>query len=124
MVAAPNCRPETSSIICHARSIPEASTFTAAPVTFAWHFYERAEHRLTACREESRPGSRILAQIKAMIGFILAYHGSNRRGKNALHGHSKLVQRMGDRLAAPFFVTIYRAQIVNPHDDAIERARV
>jgi hypothetical protein len=124
VVAAPNCRPETSGSIGHARATPQASTLTTAPVTFTRNFYERAEHRPTACREESRPCSRILAQIKAKICFILVYHGSNWRGKNALHGHAKLVQRMGDRLAAPFFITIYRAQIVNPHDDAIERARV
>jgi hypothetical protein len=124
VVAAPDCRPETSSIISHARAIPEASAFTTAPVTFTWHFYERAEHCLTACREESRPCSRILAQIKAMIGFISAYHGSNGKGKSALHGHAKLVQRLGDRLAAPFLITIYRAQIANFHDDAIERSRV
>ncbi len=55
MVAAADCRPETSGITGHARAIPEASTFTTAPVTFTRHFFERAEHRPTARREEGRP---------------------------------------------------------------------
>ena len=124
MVAAPNTRPEWSGIICHARAIPEASTFTTAPITFTFHFHERAEHRATTLREEGRPCSRILAQIKAKVWFISAYHDSSEKGKNVLHGHAKLVEGFGDRLAAPFFVAIYGAQVVNPHNDAIERARV
>ena len=47
-----------------------------------------------------------------------------RQLKNTLHGHAKLIEGMRDRLAAPFLIAIYRAQIVNPHNDAIERARV
>jgi hypothetical protein len=124
VVAAPDTRPERSGIIGHARATPEASTFTTAPVTFTLHFFERAEHRAKALREEGRPCSRILAQIKAEIWLISAYHDSNGKGKSALHGRAKLVERMGDRLAAPFFITIYRAQIANPHNDAIEWARV
>lgn len=77
VVAAPNTRPERSGIIRHARAIPEASTFTTAPVAFTWHFYERAEHRATALWEEGRPCSRILTQIKAKVWFISAYCGSN-----------------------------------------------
>jgi hypothetical protein len=46
------------------------------------------------------------------------------KSKNALHGHAKLVKGMGDCLAAPFLIAACRAQIVNPHNDAIERARV
>ena len=72
VVAAPNRRPETSGTIGHARSIPEAVAFTTAPVTFTRHFFERTEHRPTACREESRPSSRIFAQIKATIRFIFS----------------------------------------------------
>ena len=74
VVAAPDCRPETSGSIGHARAIPEASTFTTAPVTFTRHFYERAEHCATALREESRPCSRILAQIKAMNSFVFQHN--------------------------------------------------
>jgi hypothetical protein len=48
VVAAPNPRPEGSGIIGHARAIPEASTLATAPVTFTWHFFERAEHCATA----------------------------------------------------------------------------
>jgi hypothetical protein len=70
VVAATDIWPETSSIIGHARAIPDASTFTTAPVIFTWHFHERAEHCATALREEGRPRSRILAQIKAMICFF------------------------------------------------------
>jgi hypothetical protein len=124
VVTAPDTRPERCGIISHARAIPEASTFTTTPVTFTWHFYERAEHRATTLREEGRTCSRILAQIKANISFISVYHGSNRKGKNTLHGHAKLVEGMGDSLAAPFLIAVYRAQIVNPHNDAIEWARV
>jgi hypothetical protein len=76
-VAAPTPRPERGGTIGHARVIPEASTFTTAPVTFTWHFYERAKHCATARREEGRPCARIFAQIKAMICFISAYYGSN-----------------------------------------------
>jgi predicted metal-dependent hydrolase len=76
VVATPDCRPETSSIIGHARTSPEALTFTTVPVIFTWHFYERAEHCATAFREEGRPRPRIFAQIKAMI-FFSAYHGSS-----------------------------------------------
>ncbi len=73
LVSAPDCRPESSGIIGHARAIPEASTFTTAPVTFTWHFFERAEHRATARREESGRCSRIFAQIEAKIGFIFQH---------------------------------------------------
>lgn len=124
MVAAPNPRPERCGIIGHARAIPKAATFTTAPITFTWHFYERAEHRATATREEGCPCSRILAQIKAMSCLISAYHSPYAKGKNALHGHAKLVEGLGNRLAAPYFIAIFRAQIGNLHNDAIERARV
>ena len=33
-----------------------------------------------------------------------------------------LVEGVGDRLAAPFLIAIYRAEIANPHNDATERA--
>ena len=61
VVAAPHTRPERSAIIGHARAIPERCTFTTDPVTFTWHFYERADHRITVWREEGRPCSRIFA---------------------------------------------------------------
>jgi hypothetical protein len=62
---------------------------------------------------------------RSKLRFVfLAYYGPNVKGKNALHGHAELVEGMGDRLAAPFLVAVYRAQIVSPHDDAIEWARV
>ena len=51
-VAAPTRRPETSIIIGHARATPKASTLTAVPVTFTWHFFERSEHCVTVLREE------------------------------------------------------------------------
>ena len=75
-VAAPDTRPERSlrlgGIIGHARAIPEDITFTAVPVTFTFHFFERAEHSAAAWREEGRICSRILAQIKAAIGFVFS----------------------------------------------------
>ena len=43
-------------------------------------------------------------------------------GKNALHGRVELVEGMGDCLAAPLLIAIYRAQVVSPHDNAIEWA--
>ena len=74
LVAAPTPRPERSGIIGHARAIPEASTFTTAPVTFTWYFFERSEHCVTVTREEGRPcfRIRIIAQIKATIHFIFS----------------------------------------------------
>jgi hypothetical protein len=72
VVAAPTRRPESSGIIGHARATPEASTLTTVPVTFTWHFFERAEHCATAVGEEGPRCSRIFAQIKAMIGFIFS----------------------------------------------------
>jgi hypothetical protein len=72
VVAAPPRRPETSGIIGHARATPEASTLTTVPVTFTWHFFERAEHRATVALEEGARCSRIHAQIKATIGFIFS----------------------------------------------------
>jgi hypothetical protein len=71
-VAAPKPRPERCGIIGHARATPEASTFTTAPVTFTWHFFERAEHCATAVSEEGPRCSRIFAQIKATIGFFFS----------------------------------------------------
>ena len=44
-------------------------------------------------------------------------------GKNALHGRVELIDGMRGCLATPHFIAIYRAQIVNPHNDAIEWAR-
>ena len=47
-----------------------------------------------------------------------------RARKNALHGRPELVRRIGFRLAAPRFVSLTRAQIVDLYDDGIERACV
>jgi len=44
--------------------------------------------------------------------------------RDILHGRAMLVERMGDRLSAPFFIAVVRAQVVNPYNDAVEWARV
>lgn len=125
-VAAPSCRPETSASIGHARATPKAFTVTTAPVTFTWHFFERAEHCATVLSEEGARCSRIFAQIKAMIGFIFSTPESNREGEgeNALHGHAKLIDRMGDCLVTPWWSAVcrVRAQIISLYNDASERA--
>jgi hypothetical protein len=57
-----------------------------------------------------------------------AYHGPNRNGKNALHGHAEFVGRFGDRLATPMRVRLVswiaiKAQIVDLYYDGVsERA--
>ena len=53
-----------------------------------------------------------------------AHHGSNREGKNALHGHVKLIDRIGDRLVTPWWSAVcrVRAQIISLYNDASERA--
>ena len=72
VVAALDCWPEItgSSVMGHARPIPEASTVLILPgvITFTWHFFKRSEQRATAViREEGARCSRIYAQIKAII---------------------------------------------------------
>jgi len=64
---------------------------------------------------------------RSKLWFGLFQHATVLMGKarnDALHGHAKLVKGMGDRLATPLLIAINRAQIVSPHNDAIERARV
>jgi hypothetical protein len=53
-----------------------------------------------------------------------AYHGSKGEGKNALHGHAILIDRMRDRLVTPSRSTVFRvrAQIISLYNDASERA--
>jgi hypothetical protein len=68
VVTAPTLRPKSSSIIGHARATPKASALITVPVTFTWHFFERAEHCATAVSEECARCSRIYAQIKATVG--------------------------------------------------------
>lgn len=69
------------------------------------------------------------SKLRQLVLFS-AYHGPNEKGKNALHGHVKLVERMGDRLATPMRVRrgrvsriIIKAQVVDLHHDFLsERA--
>jgi hypothetical protein len=53
-----------------------------------------------------------------------AYHEYNMESKNALHGHAKLIGRMGDRLVAPWWTAVrrVRAQIISLYNDGLERA--
>ena len=71
LVTAPSTWPERSGIIAHARTIPQVVAFRTFPVTFTWHFLERAGQRMTVLREEGlgRLCSRISAQVKATIRF-------------------------------------------------------
>jgi hypothetical protein len=59
-----------------------------------------------------------------LVLFSVYHDGSKGKRKDTLHGRAKLVERMGDRLAAPFLIAAVRAQIVDPYNDAIEWARV
>ena len=56
---------------------------------------------------------------KLRLALFSAYRSHNEKGKNSLHGHVELVERVGDRLAAPYFVSCYRAQIANPYNNGV-----
>jgi hypothetical protein len=75
LVAARGSWPERAVLIGQARAIPKAWTFIriiADPVTCTCHFFEGAGHRMAALIEEGVPCSRLLAEIKATIGFIFS----------------------------------------------------
>jgi hypothetical protein len=70
IVATPFRRPKISAI--HAPVIPEGvGTYIAIPF-FARHFYVVAKHRAPTLREEGRPCTRVRAQIKTTIGFVVS----------------------------------------------------
>ena len=71
IVATPLVRPKASASIAHAPVIPEGDRTCACPF-ITRHFYVVAKQRFSTRREESIRCTRVGAQIKATISFIVS----------------------------------------------------